>query len=65
MVKMKFVTAVIIMMVLTNHILAGISVVQNGSFEHDGEIAALSPENMPYRWYDVELPEGFSGMIKM
>ena len=52
----KVVLAVLIMIALTNNIMAGNSVITNGSFEWDYEIDPVNEGNEPQRWIDVDLP---------
>ncbi len=56
--KAVFIIAVMFMMLLSNTTKGGVSLVMNGSFENDGEIAPITTENTPQYWCDVNIPTG-------
>ncbi|MHC4387180.1 MAG: hypothetical protein ACYSX1_01075, partial [Planctomycetota bacterium] len=63
---MKKVMVVLIMMVVALFVSgarAGVSVVMNSSFEHDGYINDIN-DKPPYHWCDVNAPDAkFQGQI--
>ena len=62
MMKEKIVLAVVMIMMLSaNKIRAGVSVVENGSFEEDGTAIADITAEIPHGWDDVNMPSGWFG----
>jgi hypothetical protein len=61
--KITVIGAVVIMLVLGHWTQAGVSMVRNGSFEDDGQIADITAQ-APRYWCDVNLPSGeFVGKV--
>jgi len=59
----KVFAAVMIMLVMTQQIQAGVSTIMNGSFEDDGYIADVTLQH-PNGWSDVNIPAGkFTGWV--
>ncbi len=62
--KTAVITAVMVMMLLSNTTKAGVSLVMNGSFENDGEIDPVTTEDVPQYWCDVNIPTSkFGGEV--